>query len=235
MGPSLEALKLAYTKNSQIHSSKGEEICGKAREENYMEMMKGVESPHRSSEDNEKVFSRRARDGEHDNKAEGEVEGIADAHVEEDGMSLPFSERFLPSVKPSIRKNFLFWMRSKRKTMHLKSSWRICISINGPSLEALKLAYTKKNQIDSSKAKEKRESHLQIHNFAVYRDAGLRKAPDEKDGGMCQGRKSSEDSKNAFENVDVFGSEYTDGEECSREKHRDGERDSKAESEGEAK
>ncbi|CAI8587747.1 unnamed protein product [Vicia faba] len=47
-------------------------------------------------------------------------------------------------------------------------------------------------------------------------------------------QRSSEDSENASENVDVSGSESADGDECSREEHEDGEHDSKAESEGEA-
>lgn len=99
-------------------------------------------------------------------------------------------------------------------------------------------------------------------NSAVYGDAGLDAVHKEKDGvnrkyqnrpeeevrgearrenyvdaddeGEESPQRSSEDSENASENVDVSGSESADGEECSREEHEDGENDSKAESEGEA-
>lgn len=84
----------------------------------------GQESPQRSSEDSENASENadvsasesgdgedcsrgeHEEDGDHDehgNKAEseGEAEGMADAHdVDGDGSSLPFSERFLQTVKP---------------------------------------------------------------------------------------------------------------------------------------
>lgn len=81
----------------------------------------GEDSPQRSSEDSENASENgevsgsesgdaedcsreeHEEDAEHDNKAEseGEAEGMADAHdVEGDGISLPFSERFLLTVKP---------------------------------------------------------------------------------------------------------------------------------------
>ncbi|KAK7407307.1 hypothetical protein VNO78_09111 [Psophocarpus tetragonolobus] len=105
----------------QYQNRHGEEICGETRGENDADADdEGEESPHRSSEDSENasenvdVSGSESADGEecsreehedeeHDNKAEseGEAEGIADAHdVEGDGMSLPYSERFLLTVKP---------------------------------------------------------------------------------------------------------------------------------------
>ncbi|RDY08270.1 Paired amphipathic helix protein Sin3-like 3, partial [Mucuna pruriens] len=98
----------------QYQNRHGEEVCGETRGENNADADdKGEESPHRSLEDSENAFENvdvsgsesadEHEDGEHDNKAEteGEAEGIADAHdVEGDGMSLPYSKRFLLSVKP---------------------------------------------------------------------------------------------------------------------------------------
>ncbi|KOM29205.1 hypothetical protein LR48_Vigan636s000400 [Vigna angularis] len=99
----------------------GDDVCGETRGENDVDADdEGEESPHRSSEDSENASENvdvsgsesadgeecsreEHEDGEHDNKAEseGEAEGIADAHdVEGDGMSLPYSERFLLTVKP---------------------------------------------------------------------------------------------------------------------------------------
>ncbi|KAH9773551.1 HDAC interact domain-containing protein [Citrus sinensis] len=110
----------------QYQTRHGEEVCcGEAGGENEADADdEGEESAHRSSEDTENasengdVSGSESGDGEgssreeheedgdqdeHDNKAEseGEAEGMADAHdVEGDGTSLPFSERFLLSVKP---------------------------------------------------------------------------------------------------------------------------------------
>ncbi|KAL2349345.1 hypothetical protein Fmac_003345 [Flemingia macrophylla] len=105
----------------QYQNRHGEEVCGENRGENDADADdEGEESPHRSSEDSENASENadvsgsesadgeecsreEHEDGEHDNKAEseGEAEGIADAHdVEGDGMPLPFSERFLLTVKP---------------------------------------------------------------------------------------------------------------------------------------
>ncbi|KAH9709201.1 HDAC interact domain-containing protein [Citrus sinensis] len=110
----------------QYQTRHGEEVCcGEAGGENDADADdEGEESAHRSSEDTENasengdVSGSESGDGEgssreeheedgdqdeHDNKAEseGEAEGMADAHdVEGDGTSLPFSERFLLSVKP---------------------------------------------------------------------------------------------------------------------------------------
>ena len=98
----------------------GEVCCGEAAGENDADD-EGEESPHRSTEDSENASENgdvsgsesadgeecsreeHEEDGEHDNKAEseGEGEGMADANdVEVDGTSLPFSERFLLTVKP---------------------------------------------------------------------------------------------------------------------------------------
>ncbi|KAA8533070.1 hypothetical protein F0562_033397 [Nyssa sinensis] len=96
--------------------------CGVAGGENDADADdEGDESAQRSSEDSENasengdVSGSESADGEdcsheehgvhdeNDNKAEseGEAEGMADAHdVEGDGMLLPFSERFLLTVKP---------------------------------------------------------------------------------------------------------------------------------------
>ncbi|KAE9597058.1 putative transcription regulator Others family [Lupinus albus] len=105
----------------QPQNSHGEEVCGEARGENNADADdEGEESPHRSSEDSENASENvdvsgsesadgeecsrgEHGDGEHDEKAEseGEAEGVADVHdVEGDGASLPFSERFLLTVKP---------------------------------------------------------------------------------------------------------------------------------------
>ncbi|RDX85777.1 Paired amphipathic helix protein Sin3-like 3, partial [Mucuna pruriens] len=56
---------------------------------------------------------------------------------------------------------------------------------------------------------------------------------DADDEGEESPHRSSEDNKNAFENVDISGSEFAEGEECSREEHEDGEHNNKVESEGE--
>ncbi|AES96114.2 hypothetical protein MTR_5g033400 [Medicago truncatula] len=107
----------------------------------------------------------------------------------------------------------------------------------GPSLEALKLAYTKNNQIDSSKAKEKRVCYLHIDNFAgeeVCGEGGEENYMDLNDEGEESPHRSSEDNENGSENVVVSGSESTNGEECSREERDDGEYDNKAQGEGEA-
>ena len=106
----------------QYPNRHGEEVCGEARGENDADADaddEGEESPRRSSEDSENASENvdvsgsesaegeesreEHEDGEHDNKveSEGEAEGMADAHdVEGDGTSLPFSERFLLTVKP---------------------------------------------------------------------------------------------------------------------------------------
>ncbi|XP_061360798.1 paired amphipathic helix protein Sin3-like 4 isoform X1 [Gastrolobium bilobum] len=107
--------------NRQYQNRHGEEVCGEARGENDVDADdEGEESPHRSSEDSENASENvdvsgsesadgdecsreEHEDGEHDNKAEseGEAEGMVDAlDVEGDGTSLPFSERFLLTVKP---------------------------------------------------------------------------------------------------------------------------------------
>ncbi|KAK7307170.1 hypothetical protein VNO77_39994 [Canavalia gladiata] len=104
----------------QYQNRHGEEVCGETRGENDADADdEGEESPHRSSEDSENASENvdvsgsesadgeecsreEHEDGEHDNKAEseGEAEGMADAHDVEDGISLPYSERFLLTVKP---------------------------------------------------------------------------------------------------------------------------------------
>ncbi|KAK2994387.1 hypothetical protein RJ640_029502, partial [Escallonia rubra] len=106
-------------------SKNGEEVCcGEAGAENDVDADgEGEESAQRSSEDSENASENgdasgsesadgedgsreEHEDGEHDdheNKAEseGEAEGMADAHdVEGEGTLLPFSERFLQTVKP---------------------------------------------------------------------------------------------------------------------------------------
>ncbi|KAE9613429.1 putative transcription regulator Others family [Lupinus albus] len=96
-------------------------------------------------------------------------------------------------------------------------------------------------------------------NFRVYGNGGLDAVHKGKDGGACQQyqnrhrevcgeargeikaddgeespHRSSENSENASENVDISGSVSADDEECSREEHENGEHDNVAESEGEA-
>ncbi|XVF02345.1 hypothetical protein REPUB_Repub04eG0167600 [Reevesia pubescens] len=101
----------------------GEVCCGEAGGENDADADdEGEESAQRTSEDSENASENGEVSGsdsgegesreeqeedidheEHDNKAEseGEAEGMADAHdVEGDGTLLPFSERFLLTVKP---------------------------------------------------------------------------------------------------------------------------------------
>ncbi|KAI9111373.1 hypothetical protein K1719_017063 [Acacia pycnantha] len=103
------------------YQNRREEGCGEAAGENDADVDEGEGSPHRSSQDSENasenghVSGSESADGEecyqeehdedeeHDDKveSEGEAEGMADANdVEGDGISLPFSERFLLSVKP---------------------------------------------------------------------------------------------------------------------------------------
>ncbi|KAL1355191.1 paired amphipathic helix protein Sin3-like 4 isoform X4 [Arachis hypogaea] len=106
--------------SQQYQNRNGEQALGEVRGENDVDADdEGEESPHRSSEDSENASENvdvsgsesadgeesreEHEDGENDNKAEseGEAEGMADAHdVEGDGTSLPFSERFLLTVKP---------------------------------------------------------------------------------------------------------------------------------------
>ncbi|XWS68918.1 hypothetical protein CRYUN_Cryun04dG0134600 [Craigia yunnanensis] len=110
----------AANRQYQRHG-KEEVCCGEAGEENDADD-EGEESAHRTSEDSENASENGEVSGsgsgegesreeqeddidhdEHDNKAEseGEAEGMADAHdVEGDGTLLPFSERFLLTVKP---------------------------------------------------------------------------------------------------------------------------------------
>ncbi|XWS22532.1 hypothetical protein CRYUN_Cryun29cG0044500 [Craigia yunnanensis] len=117
--------------NRQYQRHGEEEVCcGEAGGENDADGDgddEGEESAQRTSEDSEnasvngEVSGSNSGEGEsreeqevdrdhdeHDNKAEseGEAEGMADAHdVEGDGTLLPFSERFLPTVKP-LAKHF---------------------------------------------------------------------------------------------------------------------------------
>ncbi|XWS34893.1 hypothetical protein CRYUN_Cryun21dG0076100 [Craigia yunnanensis] len=110
--------------NRQYQGRGEEEVCrGEAGGENDADADdEGEGSAQRTSEDSENASENGEVSGsdsgegesreekeedidhdEHDNKAEseGEAEGMADAHdVEGDGTSLPFSERFLLTVKP---------------------------------------------------------------------------------------------------------------------------------------
>ncbi|KAK6281649.1 hypothetical protein POUND7_015474 [Theobroma cacao] len=110
--------------NRQYQRHGEEEVCcGEAGGENDADADdEGEESAQRTSEDSENASENGEVSGsdsgegdsreeqeedidhdEHDNKAEseGEAEGMADAHdVEGDGTLLPFSERFLLTVKP---------------------------------------------------------------------------------------------------------------------------------------
>ncbi|XP_022727045.1 paired amphipathic helix protein Sin3-like 4 isoform X2 [Durio zibethinus] len=110
--------------NSQYLRHGEEEVCcGEAEGENDADADdEGEESAQRTSEDSENASENGEVSGsdsgegesreergedidhdEHDNKpeSEGEAEGMADAHdVEGDGTLLPFSERFLLTVKP---------------------------------------------------------------------------------------------------------------------------------------
>ncbi|KAK8655383.1 hypothetical protein V6N13_107963 [Hibiscus sabdariffa] len=114
--------------NRQYQRHGEEEVCGReAGGENDADD-EGDESAQRTSEDSEnasengEVFGSDSGEGEsreeqeddidhdeHDNKveSEGEAEGMADAHdVEGDGTLLPFSERFLLTVKPLAKHVF---------------------------------------------------------------------------------------------------------------------------------
>lgn len=115
----------AASRQYQTRHGVEEICCGEAGGENDADADdEGEESAQRSSEDSENASENgdvsgsesgegeecsreeHEEDGdhdEHDNKAEseGEAEGMADAHdVEGDGTLLPFSERFLLTVKP---------------------------------------------------------------------------------------------------------------------------------------
>ncbi|KAJ4711205.1 Paired amphipathic helix protein Sin3-like [Melia azedarach] len=112
----------AVSRQYQTRHGEDEICCGEAGGENEADADdEGEESAQRSSEDTENASENgdvsgsesgdgegssreeREEDGDHDNKAEseGEAEGMADAHdIEGDGMSLPYSERFLLTVKP---------------------------------------------------------------------------------------------------------------------------------------
>ncbi|KAL2344258.1 hypothetical protein Fmac_005543 [Flemingia macrophylla] len=105
------------TISQQYQNKFGEEVCGGAGENDADD---GQESPHRSLEDSENVSENgdisgtESADGEcsreeqemdgvheHDKaESEGEAEEMADANDEGDGASLPYSERFLVTVKP---------------------------------------------------------------------------------------------------------------------------------------
>ncbi|KAK7317565.1 hypothetical protein RJT34_01912 [Clitoria ternatea] len=105
----------------QYQNRQGEGVCGRAGENDADD--EGEESPRRSLEDSENASENgdvsgtesadgeecsreeREEDGDHENdhkaESEGEDEGMADANdVEGDGVSLPYSERFLVTVKP---------------------------------------------------------------------------------------------------------------------------------------
>ncbi|XP_054823950.1 paired amphipathic helix protein Sin3-like 4 isoform X2 [Prosopis cineraria] len=102
----------------QYQNRHGEEICGEAGGENDADADdEGEESHQRSLEDSENASENgdvsgsesvdgecsreEHEDGEHKAESEGEAEGMADANdVEGDGSLLPFSERFLLTVKP---------------------------------------------------------------------------------------------------------------------------------------
>jgi len=119
----LEAVHKGKDCNTSQHyqNRREEQICGVAGGENDDE---SDGSPHRSSDDSENASENgdvsgtesadgeecsreeHEEDGDHDNKveSEGEAEGMADANdVEGDGASLPYSERFLLTVKPLVK------------------------------------------------------------------------------------------------------------------------------------
>ncbi|KAH1239232.1 Paired amphipathic helix protein Sin3-like 3 [Glycine max] len=123
----------------QYQNRHGEEVRGEAGGENDADD-EGEESPHRSMEDSENasengdVSGTESADGEecsreheengdheHDNKAEseGEAEGMTDANdVEGDGASLPYSERFLVTVKP-LAKHVPPVLHDKQRTVRV--------------------------------------------------------------------------------------------------------------------
>ena len=89
--------------NDADADDEGEESAQRSSEESENASENGDVSASDSG-DGEDCSREDHEDGEHDdNKAEseGEAEGMADAHdVEGDGTSIPFSERFLLTVKP---------------------------------------------------------------------------------------------------------------------------------------
>ena len=126
--------------SQQYQDRHEEEVCGEAGGENDVDD-EGEESPHRSSEDSDNAlengdvsgsasadgedYSREEAeedgDHEHNNKAEseGEAEEMADANdVERDVTSLPFSERFLLTVKP-LAKHVLPVLHEKEKNVRV--------------------------------------------------------------------------------------------------------------------
>lgn len=119
----------------QYQNRREEEGCAEAAGENDADIDEGEGSPHRSSQDSENasenghVSGSESADGEecyqeeheedeeNDNKAEseGEAEEMADANDGEgDGMSLPYSERFLLTVKP-LAKHVPFTLQEKER------------------------------------------------------------------------------------------------------------------------
>ncbi|XP_044489131.1 paired amphipathic helix protein Sin3-like 4 isoform X3 [Mangifera indica] len=142
-GGGLEALPkekdVAVSRQYQTRHGEEEICCGEVGGENEADADdEGEDSAQRSSEDTENASENgdvsgsesgdaedcsreeHEEDGdhdEHDNKAEseGEAEGMADAHdVEGDGPLLPYSERFLLTVKP-LAKHVNPSLRDKEK------------------------------------------------------------------------------------------------------------------------
>ncbi|KAK7386922.1 hypothetical protein VNO78_27297 [Psophocarpus tetragonolobus] len=156
----------------QYQNRHGEEVRGEARGENDADD-EGEESPHRSLEDSENASengdvsgtesadgddcSREHEDGdhEHDNKAEseGEAEGMADANdVDGDGASLPYSERFLITVKP-LAKHVPPVLHEKEKTVRVfygNDSFYVLFRLHQTLYERIKSA-----KVNSSSAERK--------------------------------------------------------------------------------
>ncbi|KAF8390325.1 hypothetical protein HHK36_024850 [Tetracentron sinense] len=136
----MEAVPTDNAASRQYPTRHGEVHCGDAGGENDADAdddgeestLKLTEDSENASEAGEDVSGSESGDGEdcsreeheeedavhdeHDNKAEseGEVEGMANAHDVEDGMLLPFSERFLSTVKP-LAKHFRSGLHDKEK------------------------------------------------------------------------------------------------------------------------
>ncbi|KAI8528426.1 hypothetical protein RHMOL_Rhmol12G0147900 [Rhododendron molle] len=153
----------------QIANGEKEKCCGEA---GVAQNDQGEESGQMSSEDSENASENGdvpgsgesangecshddREEGENDNKAEseGEAEGMADAHeVEGDGTLLPFSERFLHTVRP-LTKHVHLSLHDKEKDSHVfygNDSFYVFFRLHQTLYERLQSA-----KINSSSAEKK--------------------------------------------------------------------------------
>ncbi|KAK7362067.1 hypothetical protein VNO77_04167 [Canavalia gladiata] len=172
----------------QQYQSRHGEVCGEAGGENDADD-EGEESPHRSLEDSENASENadvsgtesadgeecsreeHEEDGDHehdDNKAEseGEAEGMADANdVEEDGASLPYSERFLVTVKP-LAKHVPPVLHEKERTVRVfygNDSFYVLFRLHQTLYERIQSA-----KVNSSSAEKKWRASVDTNSTDQY-------------------------------------------------------------------